>query len=419
MSNPGEARTRVGLRRLAALVASVALLAGTAGCEDILEVDLPGDVTEEDLNTPGLADILVNSVIADFECAYNNYNFGSSGHSDEMWHSSGNLNQRNWGQRKVTRDFADYVSGTCGGAGYGMWTTLHTARFQSEDVFERISAATEVTDKESKLATVRTYGAFTYLYLGETFCQATIDGGAPMTPAQVLAIAQERFESALQLAQSSGNTPMLNAARVGLARVLRDLGDHAGARQLADQVPDGFVLEATRGDDFTRRYNKGRYNFDEGRHFTVAPEFRDLEWKGVPDPRVEVIEDGRTGHNGVTPMFVSTKWPSRTTPIPIASWKEARLIVAEAAAATGDVATAAAVINDLHTRAGLPAYDPAADGPVMEHVIQERSRELFQEGGNRLYDMLRFGLPFPEGTDHIGGTYGTTTCWPLPLVEGG
>lgn len=415
----GRKGTRCLLPRLLTVLLVVGPMSGLTACDNLLEVELPGDVTEDALDNPALADILVNSVIADFECAYNNYAFGASVHSDEMWHSSGNLYNRNWGQRKITNTFVDYVSGTCGGAGFGMWTPLHVARFQSEDVFARISAADAVTDKDSKLATVRTYGAFTYAYFGETFCSVTIDGGDPLQPEAVLAIAAEKFESAIQLAQSSGNTTMLNAARVGLARVRLDLGNYQGARQVAEQVPEGFVFNATRSDDFAYRRNKGYTNFIEAGHHTVAPAFRGLAWKGVPDPRVTVIDRARFGQNGVTPLWTSTKWPQRTTPVPIATWKEAQLIIAEAAANTGDNATAVGIINDLHSRAGLPGYDPLTDGPVMDQIILERSRELFQEGGHRLNDMLRFGLPFFEGTDHTGGAYGNTTCFPLPLVEQG
>ena len=407
------------LRTLLAGLLAAGLASGLGACGDLLQVELPGDVTEESLDDPALADILVNGVIADFECAYNNYSFGAAVHSDEMWHSSGNLVERNWGQRKVTETDANYVSGSCGGTGYGMWTNMQKARFQSENVFERLTGWADVPEKDKKLATVRTYGAFLYAYFGETFCKANFDGGAPMEPAAVLALAKEKFESALQLAQSAGDATILNAARVGLARVRLDLGDYAGAKQVAEQVPQGFVFDATRGDDFNYRRNKGYTQWIEGRHHTVAPGYRNLTWKGVPDPRVKVTDQKRVGFDGVTPFWTPDKWSSRSTPVPIATWKEARLIMAEAAAKNGDDATAVAIINDFHTRAGLPDYNPATDGAVMDHVVQERSRELFNEGGNRLNDMLRFGLPFFTGTDHIGGTYGSTTCWPFPLVEQG
>jgi len=406
-----------GLRSVATLLAVAGLLAGFTACDQLLEVELPGDVTEDALDNPALAQILVDGVIADFECAYNNYNFGSSVHSDEMWHSSGNLVERLWGQRRITSDFGSYVSGSCGAWGYGLWTTMHVARFQSEDVFQRMSDWEDVPDKDSRLATVRTYGAFLYAYFGETFCEVNFDGGDPMPPDAVLAIAEEKFESAIQLAQSSGNTQMLNAARVGMARVRLDLGDYQGARQVAELVPQGFVFLATRSADFTYRENKGFSQFVDDGHHTVAPDFRDLEWKGVPDPRVNVTYTGDLGFDGETDLWISDKWPSRSTPIPVATWEEAQLIIAEAAANTGDPDTAVQIINEFHQRAGLPGYDPATDGPLMDHIIQERSRVLFQTGGHRLNDMLRFGLPFPEGLDHVGDFWGNTTCWPFPDVE--
>jgi hypothetical protein len=411
MRNHGMTDAERGLRRLLTVLLAAGLVSGLTACDSLLEVELPGDVTEEGLDDPALAQILVNSVIADFECAYNNYTFGSSAHSDEMWHSSGNLVNRNWGQRKITDTFANYVSGSCGGGGFGLWTPMHTARFQAEDVQDRINGFQDVEEKDSKLATVLTYGAFMYTYFGETFCSVTLDGGDPMSPVAVLAIAEEKFESAVQLAGSSGNTTMLHAARVGLARVRLDQGDYAGARQAAEQVPDGFVLNATRSDDFGHRENKGRTNFVEDRHHTVAPDFRDLEWKGVADPRVNVTDQGRFGLDGVTQLWASDKWPDRGTPIPIATWEEAQLIVAEAAANTGDPDTAVDIINDLHARlrsrhrrpphgshhpGAEPGALPGGRTPPQRHAAV-RPAVLRGHGPHRRYVRLDHLLPAAAG----------------------
>lgn len=395
------------------------LLAATAGCDSLLEVELPGKVAAEALDDPGLAGTLVSSVIGDFECAYNNYTFGATVHSDEMWHSSGNNTMRRWGQRRITPEFSNYVSGSCGGFGYGMWVPLHIARVQAEEVFERISGFDEadVEDKTGKLATVALYGGFTYTLLGEGFCQMTLDGGPPMEPEAILAIAEERFTTAIELAGQAGNTEVLNAAYLGRARVRLDLGQWEQAAADAAEVDEGFELLATRSNASTRQFNKGHDNFNVGGHSTVAPDYRDLEWKGVADPRVEVVFTGRQGFDNVTDLWISTKWPDLGTPIEIATWEEAQLIIAEAAARTGDPETAEGIINELHARAGLPSYDAATDGDVLDHVIQERSRELFQEGGHRLNDMLRLDLPFFSGTDHVGQQYGAATCFPVPLVE--
>jgi hypothetical protein len=399
----------------------LAIVAGLTGCDRLLEVQLPGSVPSDKLDDPTLAQVLVSSVAADFECAYNNYTFGASSQSDEMWSASGNVTMRNWGQQKIYADFDNYVNGSCGGGGYGLWRTLHAARFQAESNFERISgfADADVDGKNGKLATVAAYGGYTYTFFGETFCQVAFDGGSAVDPSESLAIAEERFGAAIDLAQQAGNADILNLARVGRARVRLDLGRYADASADAAAVPAGFVFWVTRGDEDPSRQNKGKTLWDEGGHATVTPGFRGLEWKGVEDPRTIVRDVGRVGLDGVTELFLSDKYPARNSPIRLASWEEAQLIVAEAAARSGNNATAVAIINAMHTANGLPAYDPATDGAVMDHLIQERSRELFQEGGHRMADMLRFGLPFFTGVDHLGEQWGTTTCFPLPRVEGG
>lgn len=123
----------------------------------------------------------------------------------------------------------------------------------------------------------------------------------------------------------------------------------------------------------------------------------------------------------------------RSSPVLLASYKEARLFIAEAAARSGDLATARQVINQLHAEAGIPGYDEegkATQDEVIRQVLEERRRELFAEGGHRLNDHLRFrgtkfNIPFlgeagsihPNGVDHTGVPYGPTTCLPLPTVE--
>ncbi|MGH7540513.1 MAG: RagB/SusD family nutrient uptake outer membrane protein [Gemmatimonadota bacterium] len=411
------------------VLALTVVMAAVAGCDSLLEVDLPGQVPEGVLDDPGLAVTLVNGVIADFECAYNNYTFGSSAHSDEYIPSSGNLVQRTWSTRNISSSFANYVSGTCSGNGFGLWTTLHTARFQAEDAFERLSSFpdSEVEDKTAKLATVSAYAGYAYTLFGEGFCEVRFDGGPVAQPAASLATADERFTRAIDLAQQAGDQDILNMALVGRARARLDAGDLSGAILDAEQVPDGFVKMAERDGpalSLDRRWNKGFEFFVSTGHHSVAPGFRGLEWKGIPDPRVPVEDAGRLGHDGTTPVWITTKYPERTTDIELATWTEAQLIIAEASTRSGDDARAVAIINDLHVRAGLPPFDPVADvvaGPtannVLNMVLLERSRELFQEGGHRLNDMLRYDIPFFTGNDPIGQPYGTATCYPFPDVE--
>ncbi len=390
----------------------------TVACNNLLEVSLPGVVKETILDDPKLAGLLVNSAIADFECAYDNFVFGSSAMTDEVWHISGAQVDREWGGRLINADHDNYVFAKCEDGGFGQYTVIHTARYSAEDALRRISkfSDADVPAKTSLMATLSAYAGYDYIMLGEPFCEQAIDGGPIQTPAQVLAVAEQYFTEAIDLAQASGNTGILNMARVGRARVRLDLGNKAGASADASLVPVGFVKNATYGIE-PRRRNKGYYSYIQFHTFSVAPPYRGMTWKGVPDPRVTVVDAG------VEPISLRHHWQHRkytsvSDPIPIASWDEAQLIVAEAQLGQ----TAVDIINLLHTRAGLPAYDPATDGPILQQVLEERKRELFLEGGHRFNDMLRFGLlndstPYKSGIDDLGRAYGHTTCWPLPNVE--
>ena len=117
----------------------------------------------------------------------------------------------------------------------------------------------------------------------------------------------------------------------------------------------------------------------------------------------------------------------------LASWAEAQLFIAEAAALTGDLNRARAILDAFHTRAGIPpvtAADLPTQADVIRHVIEERSRELFAESGFRLRDHLKwrgteFNIPMkgepgsdaPDGRTIGGELYGNATCFPVPAIE--
>jgi hypothetical protein len=433
------ARRGMAARRRACRIAGVALAAATVGaCDGLLDVRLPGNVVEAELNNPALAAVMAESVIADFECAWNNYVAGTALISDQFIQASGNLNQRNWGTRRVTSDDASYAQSSCA-APYGIYTTLHTARFQAEDVHRRISEfpAGQVANRERLLAVTRVYGGYSLVALGEGFCEMAIDRGPRLSRADVLRLAEGRFTDGLALAQQANNTDLRNMALVGRARVRLNLGDFAGAIADASAVPAGYVKNATRDESSTQRMN-AFCNYltcaSFGRHASIAPDYRDVRWEGVADPRIRVTtNNGVAFDNATTHWFPANKFTARTNPVQIASYTEARLIVAEASARTGDLATARTIINALHTTAGIPPFDPggtATQSEVVRQVIEERRRELFLEGGHRFNDHYRFrdtewripykgepGSIHPNGVDHTGVPYGSTTCFALPDVE--
>jgi hypothetical protein len=415
-----------------------ALLAVTAcAFNDILGVHVPGRVQEGALDDPSLANTLAASVVSDLECAWNNYVAGAALIGDEFVQASGNLNQRNWASRRITADEPTLAQGSCRTA-YGIYTPLQTARFQAQDLFKRVDAFPDakVPNKTLLKAQIRAYGGFALVALGEGFCQMALDGGPLMTPKDVLTVAESQFTDAISLATTAGSSDILNMALVGRARVRLDLQNFSGAIADAQKVPIGYIKVATRDASDVRRYDALCENITcpQNRNATVAPNYRNVTWQGVPDPRVVVSTTGQLAFdNAQIHYFPTKKHTSRDYGLLLASYKEARLFVAEASARTGDLATARTLINQMHTEAGIPAYDPSATDDqtaVVTQVIEERRRELFTEGGHRLNDQLRFrgtawaipfkgepGSIFPTGVDATGLPYGSTTCFPLPTVE--
>jgi starch-binding outer membrane protein, SusD/RagB family len=427
-----------GVRGLKAGAMALVLL-GTTGClvDGILDARLPGRVAESELDNPDLAVVMTTGVVADLECAWSTYSSAAAFLSDETIGSSTGLFFGNWSLRDITADNAELLTG-CEGA-HGTFVPLQSARFQSDEAFRRLSgfSDTRVPNRPTLMATVRAYGAYALVALGEAFCEVTLSGGPLLTPAAVLTLAEQRFTEALTLATQANNNDLRWMALNGRARVRLNLRNYAGARTDAALVPAGWVRNATRDESDVRRYNKTFENLNgtvaSRRNASVAPAYRNLTWQGVADPRVVAVSNGVASADGVTIHFGTTKFTSRSAPMPIASGREARLIVAEAAARTGDLATARQIINDLHSAAGIPGYDPggtATQDQVIAQVIEERRRELFLEGGHRLNDIIRLqgtawsiplkgqpGSVHPDGRDHKNRPYGNTVCLPLPSNE--
>lgn len=451
-----RAGIRGGLRKLARLTTVLAAVVALGACDmdEILKVELPGQVLEADLNDPEVADLLVRSAISALECGWSMYSGGASHHSDEYMNASGNAWWRNMGWRQLEANDQRLSTGECDTA-YSMYAPLHTARFQANDVYSRLSAPefAEVPDLQSHLAMLRALGGYALVGLGEGFCEMTVpdEEGVPgqlLTPTQTLERAETRFGEAITLAQASGNDDALNMALVGRARVRLVLEDWPGVIADASLVPEGYLKVATRGGESNRRYN---FNYNsvnsevQNAHGTITSTFHDLtidpvdgrptqaQAGGVADPRVNVFNLGLFGHNEVTPLWHHDKYTSRSSPMPIASYKEAQLFLAEAYVRTDQGQLALDIINDRREELSLPEVtyvDVTNEDEMMALVIEERRRDLFVEGGHRMNDMLRFegtiheipwlgepGSIHPNGVDSVGGAYGDVTCFPLPTVE--
>jgi hypothetical protein len=394
---------------------ALSLVVGLPACDGLLDVSNPGSVEASDLENPALAVTILNSALGRFECAYVNHIISAAMMSREL------INSSNWAPigpfARRTEGLED-STGSCPDGrtsnAMGSYTPLQQARYLAEDGTRLIDSFPDETvqGKTNMLAQLAAYGGYATQILGEGWCVMSFDQGPVLTRQQVFERAEERFSSAITLAQQAGNNDLQLMATLGRARARLNQGNLAGAAADAEQIPEGFVWNANYTTVTGMRENR-IYNFHNLLRYVTVDYFnyRDLEIDGVPDHRVPVRNTGQLGQSGGIPMWAQEKYPSASAPIPIASWAEAQLIIAEA---RPEETTAA--INRLRSAQDLPAYVPSANGRIAD-VLEERRRQLFLEGGHRYNDMLRHEIPFPTGLDHQDRQLGVFTCLPLPESE--
>jgi hypothetical protein len=426
---PRSSSLRVEHHAVRAIVGAglvTALCLGLAACDDITSLDqeAPSRIPADSLERPENAALLVQSAIGDFECALANYVVAGGLVGDELLNS--NLTNRLWDydRRTILPINTVYSTTTCGDDPT-IYTVLSIARYDADNALRLLDGWTdeEVPDRTQLIATASAYAGYSLVLLGEGMCSAALDVGPELTPAQLLTEAEARFTRAIEAATAVGDDRILNLALVGRARARLGLGNTEGAAGDAALIPAAFQVDATYSSAKPQRENLVFTFVTQDLLGTVDVPFRGLEFEGVPDPRVAVIDAGIVGADEATPMFLPAKYSAFESPIRLARWEEAQLILAEAAVAGGDVAGAVSIINTLHANAGLPPYAGGTPDEVMSQVIEERRRELFLEG-HRLGDIIRYGLPlFPAtGTPFstgagFSGVYGTQVCFPLPAVE--
>jgi len=417
-------RAMIEVARVTRTIGTVTLLTiGTAACADTLDrliaVDIPDRILEATLEDPAQASLLVRSAQTNFECAFGSYVVALGLVTDELDDASGAGDFIPFDRRDIRPGegiFGTYAQNECDNL--GVYGPVSRARWLADQVRAKLEGWSDgqVPSRQQKIATVAAYSGYALVLLGEGFCSAALDIGPELTRAQILAQAEDRFTRAITAAQAASSALERNWASIGRARTRLNLGRTADAVADAQTIPTGFAVQATAdGQATAQRENRPYAWINRARRATVSASFRNLEWQGSPDPRVPVSNGNRTGADNVTPWWFQTKYGSEAASIPLATWEEAQLILAEVAGGQ----TAVGIINGLHSRAGLPPFTSTDAQVIAAQVREERRRELFLES-HRINDFIRFSLPLspPAGAPYPrGGVYGSTTCLPLPDRE--
>lgn len=390
------------------------------GCDtdDLLTAETGILVDAGSLENPSAAALLLNGALSDFDCALGAHIVASGILADEL--ADAQLGAAGWplDRRDLTPGDAYGLNGCANNQTPGAYNGLAIARWSTDNILKKLQewSDAEVPNRTSMIATAATMNGFTYIYLATDFCSAAVDLGPELQPAQLLAIAEQRFTTAIEAATASNQTALLNLARLGRARARLYLGNKAGAAADAKLIPENFVYNATASDINNRRANRIYAVNGQSLFYTIEPSARALTLaNGQPDPRVKINSTGARAADG-TIAFTQTKYPSLNANMPIGRWAEAQLIIAEAEGG----ASAVTAINAVRAKSGVPPLTAAEIANMQNTIIEERRRELFLEGF-RLYDMARFNVPLTPAPGSAfpikGGTYGTTRCMPLPDVE--
>jgi hypothetical protein len=419
-----------GLRRSSAFVLAIgATLAVLAACGNPLEVETTSRIPAENIEVPANAQLLVSGAVADFECAYASYVIQSATVGEEFIYAQQTADRVPSDRRNTLPTDTRYATNSC--EGLGIYTPLQTARQSSETALNYLKTWTDaqVANRTKLIAFTSAYSGYSYLLLGEGFCtlafssinpDRSIAYGGEVSRDSALKIAVTRFTESITAAQaiaspSAALADSLRLAYLGRARAKLDLGDYTGAKADAQQIPAGYVRNATYSATVGRRNNLVfNDNSSANTSSSVGEPYRSM----TGDPRVPVTQGSATSATGIRHYF-QTKYATNATPIPFAKYQEAQLIIAEAEIRANNLPAALPILNAERARGNQGVFTGTTQAQYLAELIDQRRRELFLEG-QHLGDVIRFGIalqPVAGTAYHFGGTYGNQLCFPLPAAE--
>ena len=421
MTNVTERTRRAGWGRALALLLTVGVL---SACEDLLEVDLPAELTDQALEDAAGAETQMVTIVTHFEDGFDEYADYALGRED-----GGEV----------------FMCGPCGPYNFpinsAVFDSFSKSRRFASFLHEKLAdewTVSQVPERAQFLAISSIYEGASIGAMGQTLCEAAIDGGSLLRVDDLLSMSESLLTRALSEVQAAGDFAMPSriassamAMTYGLRAQIRWMaGDMAGAMADAQQVPQGFVAWVTREPNrlntIASLRNQGNFldsydpidwwpggtNPATGQPWPDVLPFTGYTFLGItPDGRavhddgIPVRTEGTThlieGNDlGVTPGAVpDTRVPMRSTEIqgkggtgyvpakytdvaedvPLVNWKEMVLIRAEAVGGQGAID----LVNELRAFDDLPLVtyaDPNDATEIRYLIIEERRRALYGEG---------------------------------------
>src|SRR5690606_19489675 len=392
--------------------AGACLLAVMVGCD--LDVSHPGVIDADTFDPVQDAYVLSMSAQQNFYTSYATLVNSTALYSGEIWTGAVRQESNDIARRAIVDTNIDLNS--------SFWAPLQLAIATNDEV---VDVLREAPDFASNLNVARSsmWAGFALTLMGEIFCQGVLNVGPPLTPAQTLDEAIDRFQLAIDVASGLSGaeaTKILNASRVGLARAYLQKGENANAANAAASVPHDFVANAIYVDDPQSRGRTGNSVFQTsaGNTQIVAEAYRELN-----DPRVPYADAGTNAQDGRNRLYRQRKYVSFADPIRVASGLEARYIIAEAELKQGSTASALALIAERRAVGGQPEFTGTGTDEILAELMDQRARDFWLEA-KHLGDYLRNPSATPyvpaQGTPYYKpeqGNFGPMTCLEVPFVE--
>ena len=428
------------------VVAALTLIFAACSTRELLTVEDPDIINPGAVNSPAGAAALFSGAVGQFSFAI----VGDAGGTEGQILVGGSMSDElvNSETFPTRLEYELRASSLTNGTLLAVFRELQRARVLAEASVPKLQQYAPTPAR--RIGESFALAGLTYVFAGENYCSGVpfsnpfpaTSYGTPLTTSEIFTTAIERFDSSFAYFTDLADTAVvtrLNLARVGKGRALLNRAaagaagdaDRAAAAAAVAAVPLTFVYNTTHTITSNRQQNGAHVFTWLSERFSVADVegTNGLNFRSAADPRVgfDRTPANNVGFDNATPQYNPTKYPARTSPLPIANGVEAKLIIAEALMVSNPTAWLD-TLNFLRANAITPAMAPLADpGNAVGRenlMFRERAFWLYLTG-HRLGDLRRlmrqYGRlednTFPTGLHFKGTNYGDDVNLPVPFDE--
>lgn len=430
-------RHLIRIRRLIPLVATCVAALAAGACKDILSVDRPTIITEDDIRgDSNMLGAMVAGAEGEFRMEYAWIAHAGAGQTDEALLSHVWSPWYQYDDRNVTAD---------GGAYDGIsYPFLQRARATGAQFSAALKTALgDRAASHAGYARALAYTGYSHLLIADHLCTIPIDGSAPKSPDEVRQLAIGFLTEAATVGAAASRQDIVDLANVGLARAYLGMNDKPKTIEYASKVSPSFTawVRYAAHPDFGQWTYYNLYNRVSGMRspaeFNLG--YDPAAFANVNDLRVPFEKDSvRRLMDGRAPRFAHLPYQpssfSGWTPggknmmaqdaaIRFASGLEARYMIAEAGGMTN--VALRAFINERRAVGGLGQF-AGTDAQLFDELLEQRKWD-FILAGFRMPDLIRYKRFYqkdlwPAGrmagfTSDFNQSYGSTECWPIGASE--